>query len=171
MVPLPRSSIPGSTAWVRTYTAVRLTAITLSHSCRPTQRIERAWLLCPALLISTSTRPKRSSVHATKPAAASAFSRSTARATHRPPSFSIERATASTGACRRPQITTCAPSAASIRAVTSPMPVPPPVTIATCPLSAFIATLLCASFIACLGRREDSRYGQPVHALARARVP
>jgi hypothetical protein len=32
MVPLPRSSMPGSTAWVRTYTAVRLTAITLSHS-------------------------------------------------------------------------------------------------------------------------------------------
>src|SRR6185436_19625098 len=111
---------------------------TLSHSCRPTQRIERAWLLCPALLISTSTRPKRSSVHATKPAASSDFSRSTARATHRPPSFSIERATASTGAWRRPQITTWAPSAASIRAVTSPIPLPPPVTIATCPLSAFI---------------------------------
>src|SRR5262245_3780917 len=116
--------------------------MTLSHSWRPTQRMERAWLLWPALLISTSTRPKRSSVHLTKSAAASEFSRSTARATHRPPSFSIDRATASTGACRRPQITTCAPSAASIRAVTSPIPLPPPVTIATCPLSAFIATPL-----------------------------
>src|SRR5262245_38641933 len=142
MVPLPRSSIPGSTAWVRTYTAVRLTAITLSHSWRSTQRIERAWLLWPALLTSTSTRPNRSSVQVTKPAAASEFSRSTTRATHRPPSFSMERATASTGACRRPQITTCAPSAASSRAVTSPIPLPPPVTIATCPFSAFIDALL-----------------------------
>src|SRR5262249_13610631 len=84
---------------------------------------------------------KRSSVHATNAAASSEFSRSTARATQRPPSFSIDRATASTGACRRPQMTTCAPSAASIRAVTSPMPLPPPVTIATCPPSAFIASL------------------------------
>src|ERR1043166_3070013 len=115
--------------------------MTLSHSLRETQRTERAWLGWPALLTRTSTRPKRSSVHATNAAAASGSSRSTARAAHLPPPFSIVFTTASSGACRRPQITTWAPSAASMPAVTSPMPVPAPVTIATCPSSVPIRSL------------------------------
>src|SRR5918996_234283 len=115
--------------------------MTLSHSLRPIQRIERAWLEWPALFTSTSTRPKRSSVHRANAAAASASSRSTARAAQRPPAFSIVFATPSMGACRRPHITTCAPSAASILAAHSPMPLPAPVTIATCPSSTLMTFL------------------------------
>src|SRR5438552_4539513 len=157
IVPRWRSIMPGSTACVSTYTAVRLTASTLSHSLRPTQRIERAWLECPALLTRTSTRPQRSSVHRTKAAAASGSSRSTARAAQRPPAFSIVFATASTGAWRRPQITTWAPSAASRPAVTSPMPLPPPVTIATCPSSTGMLSPLSGPVELPPGRRDLGR--------------
>src|SRR5262249_19848754 len=50
--------------------------------------------------------------------------------------------TASSGGLRRPATTTRAPSAARRVAVSRPMPVPPPVTIATCPSSCPILACL-----------------------------
>src|SRR5262249_59001717 len=52
-----------------------------------------------------------------------------------PPAASISPTPGSGGGLRRPTTITRAPSAASSLAVSRPMPVPPPVTIATCPSS------------------------------------
>src|SRR5205823_7732762 len=56
-----------------------------------------------------------------------------------PPARWISPTTCVRGSLRRPATTTCAPSAASIFAASRPMPLPPPVTIATCPSSRPIA--------------------------------
>src|SRR5438046_1637761 len=60
---------------------------------------------------------------------------SACRALALPPAPWISRTTSSSGGLRRPLTTTCAPSVASSLAVSRPMPLPPPVTIATCPSS------------------------------------
>src|SRR5512144_879370 len=109
------------------------TASTLSHSSCPTQRMLRALLECPALFTRMSARPYWATVHSARPRASAAFSTSQARATARPPARVISPTTSSSGALRRPATTTRAPSAASISAAARPMPVPPPVMIATCP--------------------------------------
>src|SRR5258705_2973215 len=135
MVPPPRSIILGSTAWVSAYTPVRLTATTASQSSCSTQRTLRRLLEWPALLTRTSTRPYWANVHSASARASAGLATSQARATARPPALAISPATASIGALRRPATTTWAPSAASISAAARPMPVPPPVMIATCPSS------------------------------------
>src|SRR3990167_1184376 len=135
IVPPPRAVMPGSTAWVSVNTAFRLTLRTPSHSSRLTQRTLRTRLEYPALLTRTSTRPRGVSAHSTSARAAGAASTSSCRAVACPPAAAISAATASRGARRRPVITTCAPSAASSFAASRPIPVPPPVTIATCPES------------------------------------
>src|SRR5512144_631892 len=109
------------------------TASTLSHSSCATQRMLRALLECPALFTRMSARPYCATVHSASPRASATFSTSQARATARPPVRVISPTTSSSGALRRPATTTRAPSAASIRAAARPMPVPPPVMIATCP--------------------------------------
>src|SRR5262245_3038300 len=127
-----------STAWVSANTPVRFTPSTLSHSSFGSQRMLRTWLDSPALLTRMSTRPCVSTAHRPSAAASVASTRSTWYAAARPPASSISRTTASSGALRRPATTTSAPSAASMMAAARPMPVPPPVTIATCRSSAFM---------------------------------
>src|SRR5882672_3955358 len=135
MVPPPCSIMLGSTAWVRAKTPVRLTFITASHSSSGTQRALRALLEWPALLIKMSTRPCSLTTHSARARPWGGLATSASRATAWPPAFLISATTASRGGRRRPVTTTCAPSAASISAVERPMPVPPPVTIATFPSS------------------------------------
>src|SRR6266480_4900125 len=139
IVPPPRASMSGRTAWVSAYTPFRFTSSTLSHSGLPTQRIDRALLECPALLTRTSTRPSVSTVKRASATASVCFPTSAWRAVALPPARSISPTTCVRGSLRRPATTTCAPSAASIFAASRPMPLPPPVTIATCPSSRPIA--------------------------------
>src|SRR5258705_1170387 len=141
MVPPPRSIMPGKAAWISAYTPVRLTLMTASHSSCPTQRTLRALLECPALLIRMSTRTSSLTTPSTRARPCSGRETSPSRAMALPPAFLISATTASRGALRRPDTTTWAPSAASMRAVDRPMPVPPPVTIAIFPVS-FVMPLL-----------------------------
>src|SRR6266851_4421760 len=115
--------------------------MTASHSSCPTQRTFRALLECPALLIRMSTRPSVLTVHSTSARPCSGRETSPSRAAALPPAFAISATTSSSGALRRPDTTTYAPSAASISAVERPIPVPPPVTIAIFPVSFAIRLL------------------------------
>jgi hypothetical protein len=112
---------------------VTFTAITFSHSSRPIQRRLRTLLECPALLIRTSTWPNCASVHWASSWASAGRDTSPGCATAWPPAPVISATTSSSGGLRRPLITTRAPSFASMRAVQRPMPLPPPVTMATVP--------------------------------------
>src|SRR6266542_2975133 len=82
-----------------------------------------------------STRPSSLTTPFTRARPCSGRDTSPARALALPPAVLISATTVSSGALRRPDTTTCAPSAASMRAVERPMPVPPPVTIAILPVS------------------------------------
>src|ERR1700687_2262970 len=141
MVPPPRSIMPGNAAWISAKTPVRLTLMTASHSSCPTQRTFRALLECPALLMRMSTRPSSLTVHSTSARPCSGLETSPSRAAALPPAFVISATTDSSGALRRPDTTTWAPSAASMIAVERPIPVPPPVTIAIFPVSFAIRLL------------------------------
>src|SRR6266498_4290077 len=82
-----------------------------------------------------STRPSSLTTPSTRARPCSGRDTSPARALALPPAVLISATTVSSGALRRPDTTTCAPSAASMRAVERPLPVPPPVTIAILPVS------------------------------------
>src|SRR5215467_5185675 len=114
--------------------------MTASHSSWPIQRTLRALLECPALLIRISTRPRALTAQSTRARPCSGRETSLSRATALPPALVISVATTSRGR-RRPDSTTCAPSAASMWAVERPMPVPAPVTMAICPASFAIRLL------------------------------
>src|SRR5206468_2299825 len=88
----------------------------------------------PALAITMSRPPNVPSAASTLARACAGSAASPATAT--PP---ISPATASIGPGRRPVTTTCAPSFANRRAVAAPIPVPPPLTIATLPSSRILA--------------------------------
>src|SRR5262245_19974052 len=109
--------------------------MTASHSSWPTQRTLRALLECPALLIRMSTRPRVLTAQSTRARPCSGRETSLSRATALPPVLAISLTATSRGARRRPESTTCAPSAASMCAVERPIPVPAPVTSAICPAS------------------------------------
>src|SRR5499425_2354656 len=115
--------------------------MTASHSSWPIQRTLRALLEWPALLIRMSTRPRVSIAHSTRARPCSGRETSLSRTTALPRALAISVATTSSGARRRPDSTTCAPSAASMCAVERPMPVPAPVTMAICPPSFAIRLL------------------------------
>src|SRR5262250_1604143 len=115
--------------------------MTASHSSWPIQRTLRALLECPALLIRISTRPRALTAQSTRARPCSGRETSLSRATALPPALVISVATTSRGGRRRPESTTCAPSAASMWAVERPMPVPAPVTMAICPASFAIRLL------------------------------
>src|SRR5215813_1155370 len=115
--------------------------MTASHSSWPIQRTLRALLEWPALLIRMSTRPRVSIAHSTRARPCSGRETSLSRTTALPRALAISVATTSSGARRRPDSTTCAPSAASMCAVERPMPVPAPVTMAICPASFAIRLL------------------------------
>ena len=90
----------------------------------------------PAFATTTSSPPNASTAVAT--AARTCPSSAVSPATARPP---VSAATSSSGSGRRPVTTTFAPSRANMRAVAAPIPVPPPLTIATLPSSRICASL------------------------------
>src|SRR4051794_23703435 len=125
---------PGLNA--RSYAASDMVSVPPTFSrvtaCQPFNAIASAgtkyWP--PALLTSTSSRPKRDSAVST---IASQDERSrTSPATHSQPEPSEPQASASTSS-RRPVSNTDAPHASSSRAAAFPSPVPPPVTRTTEP--------------------------------------
>jgi hypothetical protein len=87
----------------------------------------------PALLTSTSMRPKRSTTDFTKASMASGWRMSTEPAMAWWPFAARASAARVTGSTRRPQRATAAPREVSSAAMARPMPVPPPVTSATRP--------------------------------------
>src|SRR5499425_3351040 len=115
--------------------------MTASHSSWPIQRTLRALLEWPALLIRMSTRPRVLIAHSTRARPCSGRETSLSRVTALSHAMAISVATTSSGARRRPDSTTCAPSPASMCAVERPMPVPAPVTMAICPPSFAIRLL------------------------------
>src|SRR5262249_22259045 len=115
--------------------------MTASHSSWPIQRTLRALLEAPAWLIRIPPRPRALPAQSTRARPCSGRETSLSRATALPPALVISVATTSRGGRRRPDSTTCAPSAASMWAVERPMPVPAPVTMAICPASFAIRLL------------------------------
>ena len=89
----------------------------------------------PALLTRMSMRPNSSSVRWTRRVTCSSFLTSVGTARQRAPDSSRTRAAArSSSSAVRLAMTTAAPLRANCRAVARPMPVPPPVTMATRPV-------------------------------------
>jgi len=83
--------------------------------------------ITPALLMITSTRPKRCSAKSTKAWVSSRLVTSSARQAATPPRSPISATSFSSRSRRRAPSTTVAPWAASRRAVASPMPLLAPV--------------------------------------------
>jgi hypothetical protein len=94
----------------------------------------------PALLMRMSSWPNASSAAYTQDSAWSCKAMSPVNPTAVPPTFVISATTSSTGSPGRPATKMDAPSLANFLLTTSPMPVPPPVTIATFP--AIVLTML-----------------------------
>src|ERR1700728_806104 len=88
----------------------------------------------PALLNSTSTRPSSCSARSNSCCTPAGSVTSVATASRREPSAAPSATVCSSGPGRRPAITTEYPSRPRARADARPMPVPPPVTIATLPV-------------------------------------
>ena len=122
-------------------TPFTLTSMTASNAASSILRSVRS-LTMPALLISTSRRPKRSSAVWVKRSAVAQSE--TLPAT--PTAFSpIPATTSSTSAAFVPLTTTFAPSAASASAKARPRPRVDPVTMATFPSSSMPLLLRCRS--------------------------
>jgi len=83
------------------------------------------------LLTSTSTRPNVPSVACTARWTSASSVTLPGTASAWPPAAAISSATPSRISLRRPVIVTLAPSRANVAAMAAPIPVPPPVTIAT----------------------------------------
>ncbi|CAB4574797.1 unannotated protein [freshwater metagenome] len=132
--PLPRSRIPGTTAFMSTHGAQRLTCKFFSSSTGETSS-NGVYPLAAALLTSMSTGPNSDSTRSTsvdRPPSGSA--RSTGSTKQVPPICSIRSRVSLRPATLRAVIATLAPSAASRSAIA--VPVPPllaPVTIAVIP--------------------------------------
>ena len=94
----------------------------------------------PALFTRMSTTPNRSSTASRNAPSCSGSRTSVGIARHSNPAPSSSPRTASSGSGRRPQIATLAPVLASSSAVARPIPVPPPVTMATVPAFASSAS-------------------------------
>src|SRR4051794_3249645 len=121
-----------SAAWATYSSPWRLSATIRSHSSTGASTIGPS-SITPALLMTMSSRPSSRTVRST---AATACSRSVASVSiDRPP---ICSASASRRSLRRAATATVAPSAASARAVASPMPLLAPVTRATVSCSALL---------------------------------
>src|SRR5262245_44814799 len=156
--PRPRSSSEGSAARTRQNAPVTLTSSVRFQRSSSTSAAAPP-NPSPAFATTTSSPPNSRSAVATASATCSASAVSPATA--RP---SISAATASSGSARRPVTTTLAPSRANRRAVAAPMPVPPPLMIATRSRSRMRHSLPYR-----LNRRGDGPDGE--HGTASARGP
>src|SRR5690348_912028 len=126
--PPPRIRICPMAYLQHRYTEVRLTSCTSRHASNSVVRIESSsGGEIPALLKAMSTPPY--SFTAAWNSSRTSGSEVTSTATYRPPTSVAALPPASSSAS--PQ-TTLAPSAANRRAVASPIPLPAPVTTATC---------------------------------------
>src|SRR3989442_2618063 len=85
----------------------------------------------PALLTSTPRRPSVASGACTARCTSASSVTLPGTASARPPAAVIESAISSRISLRRPVVVTLAPSRANVVAMAAPMPVPPPVTMAT----------------------------------------
>ena len=97
----------------------------------------------PALLNSTSSRPKVSLVLANKARTESGLLTSVGTPSALPCMLSTSPTTACSGSGRRPATTTANPSLASANAEALPMPLPPPVTSATLPFEFMLLFSCC----------------------------
>src|SRR5262245_43066872 len=134
MLPPPRSRMAGTTVLVSTNAPTRLIRSTSAKSAALIS-VSGARSLTAAELISASTPPSSARVVSTRRCASASIPTSPATASALPPTFVIASTTSASGSGRRPKTTTRAPSAANSSAVARPMPVPPPVTMATLPSS------------------------------------
>ena len=145
--PPPCSRITGIACLHPSIGPRRLTAMTRSHVSTSMSATARSFANCAgsvsaALLWRTSRRPNSRTAIATIAATWSSSLTSASMASARPPSSVMARATRSASAPRMSSTRTDAPSAAKSCAVASPMPDPPPVTIATLPSTRPIARTL-----------------------------
>ena len=119
---------------------VRLTSTTLCHCSRERSSSGAGGTLPPALLKSTSKRPKRSAIAPN--AASTAASSVTSDGGIRQRSGTFERSAVSSSAdLRRPSRATPYPSSSMARAAWRPTPLPAPVTAATRLESEFMSAM------------------------------
>src|SRR6266508_4460046 len=133
MRPVPRASIPGITSRQHRKTPSRLTSCTCHQSSGSTFHVAPPGPPTPAFATKRSIcspPPISNSTLATIRATSSRFETSATRAS--PP---ISSATRSTCSWVRAETATRMPAEASSRAMSAPMPRPPPVTSAICPSS------------------------------------
>src|SRR5437667_2224577 len=119
------------TAREKRNTPVRNTSNTSSQISSAVPCKGQACNRLPALLTGTSTRPNVASVACTARCTSASSVTLPGTASARPPAAVIESAISSRISLRRPVIVTLAPSRANVVAMAAPMPVPPPVTMAT----------------------------------------
>src|SRR6266704_692073 len=125
--PLPCRCMYGITCLQHRYTEVRLTSWTRRQASRPVVSTESSsGGEMPALLNATSTRPCRAVTDSYICCTSSSLD--TSAAMNMP---SVSAATALPAASSMSTATTLAPSAASLRALARPMPLPAPVMTAT----------------------------------------
>src|SRR6516225_236250 len=130
MLPEPCATIVSATACVQWNTPRRLTSMTASN-CASVIFCRRASWVMPALLTSTSMRPKRASVAATIASTCARSVTSTTWPMHAAPSTDAAPTAAAAAATScTSHATTLAPSRANFRAVARPMPWAAPVTTA-----------------------------------------
>src|SRR5262245_31258912 len=134
MLPPPRSRMAGTTVLVSTNAPTRLIRSTSAKSAALIS-VSGARSLTAAELISASTPPSSARAVSTRRRASASVPTSPATASALPPAFLIASTTSANGSGRRPKTTTRAPSDAKSSAVARPMPLPPPVTMATLPSS------------------------------------
>src|SRR4051794_16232896 len=120
MRPLPRSSIPGITAWQQRWTPRTFTSKACHQSAGSASHV-LSWLPVPAFATSSSTAPHSASPRSTDSRDVTSISIA------RP---SISSATDSIWSRERAVTVTDQPSPASARAMFAPIPRPPPVTTA-----------------------------------------
>src|SRR5436305_2712062 len=127
--PQPASIMSGTTAWQQSNVPVRLTARIRFHwSALIDRKGSKPW--SPALFTRMVGRPRRRRTSATPASIWERSVTSTVTPTAVPPDATILAAVASAELVSRSKTATAAPSAASRSLMASPMPEPPPVTIA-----------------------------------------
>ncbi len=135
MWPLPRSSMAGRNAFTPWITPQRLTPSVHSQSARSIAEID-APPATPALFITTSAGPQADVQASRSPSTDAHSATSHGTASTSPPAAAMAAAVSSSGGCSMSATTTLIPSAANACATARPIPLAPPVTTATLPVSA-----------------------------------
>ena len=150
MLPPPPSRITGATCWLIRSGPSRFTEKTFCQYSSVISLTVTGAGLMPALLTSTSMRPKRSTTFSTKPGMASQSPTWQARPSTSPPvAERISSATRSQSSCLRELTTTEAPAADSPSTMARPMPLVEPVTMATLPVRSNMLLSVIETFSLC----------------------